>query len=1826
MKKISILLIAILLFQTLPFSAFASNEEISVQETDLVESNEINSEEQEQVKEVSQRFKGGLPSGGLVTSEPIPAHEAVGIFSDKELFESSDISQVFHTSVFTFREIVIFSYFDDTEFVILNQKGEEVKRSTLGKDEYHVEIVEQGIYTIYSNKSFTTLIGDAISGSVQGFYAVDQSGKGLSTLLNTYMMKRGIGGEKFIVFGYEDGTEFSIRNLNTGNLLYAGTLNEGENFTLPSTPYSTFLQVAANKPVSALSYGDQDYYVPSANGRFSGTKFHGYSAYIGNWTNSITVTAYKDNTDVVIKNSNTGEIIKEMKLNAGQVYSHPVKKALYWTVESSKTVTAANIPFSGYSGNYYYMTRAVDESGVGNGKLFYVPTVSSRMDVFSYEDDNHVVITRLGQPGDYPYPSQTIIFDGVLNQSEGYTFNTSYGQYVYKVESDKNTSVLQSYSGAGAEFMPLSYALELPDLTVDTGSIKFSPDPLKAKPGDIVTAEVKIRNIGNVEAENVRVHAYDGDYGSGGITPLIGIKEVPIIDSQESVTVSFSFVLPENPEHRSFSVKIDPYERIKEANASNNLAVKTLLPNKDLLPPLSVSVAAPAGLELSQSNELTPNPFKVRATIFNTGTVAATDIMVDLSLEDGLELANGKKIITVNEIAPHSSIEVEWDLKADPAFSGPNQYSILVSASNAEPKDINRSINIPDFNSPSSPANLDVTPLSNGDLKLKWKSNEENDLSGYIIYYGEKSRGQTDDVSAYDGAAAAQGKSPIYHTKVNEFTLTGLEKGKTYFVAVAAYDTSMNISKPSNEVSESTLGAANYKQYTIGNLVLKGNFESTDGLTLDGKASINDFLMFKGKMNVDVFNATISGDGTFYIPVDNKLYYTNEIILYNGTFSIDAKKAKIDMLSGVSKLMYDKIPIEISDIQILSDGLSMSGNFTFNKILKTEDRNSTLNIDELSLTTSKGLQFKGKWNLPDFNKGLLEINKPYIEIDTKEEIVGGGGTVGKMGKLIKPKGPAEITANFQIVKGKLNEIGIEGKMAKPIPIAQSGFGVSALGGGLENIQKLNSDNGVTIYAKTDIADMFSPVIKDNRLIQANDLTLKLSSMHANGSGQLNLYAYKLANSMTDFHVKKGFNSDGRIDIASILIGEANLKKPNKHPFSGYGLTSIRVPKDVWFIGGIEFTRTRVDINEKEIKGSVRFLGQDVGVKFDFETGKLSAASQDGPYLYIQEEDDVAVLYGTNMRSTGTYHSEDNFSALSQQEEGVIVTLNGQESALLEISAEDISDQYTVIKPDGTEYELVFSGEDANALLDEEKNLLYVSIVEAIDGDWKIISEEPTVFTVQLISVKNDPVIHSVSAEPLSLNNAKVTWDAHPAEDVTVSIYASEEKGENTGYLLAEQLPAKGETVVTLPEQLDTGDYYIYVKAEREGNGSDWMYADKTVAYVDELSPDAPTVLGASNISNGSFTVSWTDDKNTDLDGYLIANLVEGKIDYENSVYVEKDKKEARINHWQQNQSYELVVLAVSTSGNEEEELIHYSPQSNVASFYLPASTPPTMDLQFQSVDGDIHEKDFEGDTYYFTNKEQVQVQGKTDENVLMSIILNGEPLYSAEASELNETITLGIGLNEMQVSFVDQNGDETVKTYQFYFDSISPVLHVDAPKDGITVNGSTILINGQTEAGSILTVNGENVNVGENGDFQHEIVVPSDKNTENITITAADFAGNQENYSAVVTVEHNETEPSYFAFERKTDVDPAKRWNVKFNRVIDEASVTNTGVYIEDENGEVVIGTNAILAEDGKTILIEPPAEGYHSRKTYTLYIESSIISKSGKKLKQPVKMDFTIK
>lgn len=162
----------------------------------------------------------------------------------------------------------------------------------------------------------------------------------------------------------------------------------------------------------------------------------------------------------------------------------------------------------------------------------------------------------------------------------------------------------------------------LPDLTLGSADIAFSPDP--ARVGDPVTIGVTVRNNGQSGAENFLVYVYAGDPDQGGYK----IAEATYSYLAGSSMNSFQFIWTVIQGVDRVTVKIDPLNQVTESNENNNQAYRLLA---TVAPPVEGIdlVAVPNSLSFSPGIGQAGQPVTITASVFNNGTVGAGNISVD---------------------------------------------------------------------------------------------------------------------------------------------------------------------------------------------------------------------------------------------------------------------------------------------------------------------------------------------------------------------------------------------------------------------------------------------------------------------------------------------------------------------------------------------------------------------------------------------------------------------------------------------------------------------------------------------------------------------------------------------------------------------------------------------------------------------------------------------------------------------------------------------------------------------------------------------------------------------------------------------------------------------------------------------------------------------------------------------------------------------------------------------------------------------------------------------------------------------------------------------
>ena len=186
-------------------------------------------------------------------------------------------------------------------------------------------------------------------------------------------------------------------------------------------------------------------------------------------------------------------------------------------------------------------------------------------------------------------------------------------------------------------------------------------------PGDAVTLKAKVRNTGNVAAQNVQVAFYDGDPAAGGT--LIQAVTIPgWLKSSDEQEVTVAWTIPAPAAARTVFAKVDPSGLVTEFDETNN--TRSLALN-------GVNLQ----LEYVSGSVLRDGSVRVVARVKNLGAPAspASSLKLWPKLAPG---ANPLAAIDVSLLNPGDLVEIPLDLPAGSQAEGDTAYRLIVDEEN----------------------------------------------------------------------------------------------------------------------------------------------------------------------------------------------------------------------------------------------------------------------------------------------------------------------------------------------------------------------------------------------------------------------------------------------------------------------------------------------------------------------------------------------------------------------------------------------------------------------------------------------------------------------------------------------------------------------------------------------------------------------------------------------------------------------------------------------------------------------------------------------------------------------------------------------------------------------------------------------------------------------------------------------------------------------------------------------------------------------------------------------------------------------------------------
>jgi hypothetical protein len=160
----------------------------------------------------------------------------------------------------------------------------------------------------------------------------------------------------------------------------------------------------------------------------------------------------------------------------------------------------------------------------------------------------------------------------------------------------------------------------------------------------------------------------------------------------------------------------------------------------------------------------------------------------------------------------------------------------------------------------------------------------------------------------------------------------------------------------------------------------------------------------------------------------------------------------------------------------------------------------------------------------------------------------------------------------------------------------------------------------------------------------------------------------------------------------------------------------------------------------------------------------------------------------------------------------------------------------------------------------------------------------------------------------------------------------------------------------------------------------------------------------------------------------------------------------------------------------------------------------------------------------FTREPQLKLAGRIPEFAMaagrkLEITLNGTVVFSKEpdaGGAFDATVTLREGPNAMALTLLSGIDIVAHSSYTVVLDRQPPPLTLTKPASGATIEGTNVVIEGKSEAGATIAVDGRTVIPAQDGSFSDSYTVIPGAMT--ITVIARDRAGNETTVKTPITV------------------------------------------------------------------------------------------------------------
>ncbi len=360
-------------------------------------------------------------------------------------------------------------------------------------------------------------------------------------------------------------------------------------------------------------------------------------------------------------------------------------------------------------------------------------------------------------------------------------------------------------------------------------------------------------------------------------------------------------------------------------------------------------------------------------------------------------------------------------------------------------------------------------------------------------------------------------------------------------------------------------------------------------------------------------------------------------------------------------------------------------------------------------------------------------------------------------------------------------------------------------------------------------------------------------------------------------------------------------------------------------------------------------------------------------------------------------------------------------------------------------------------------------------------------------------------------------------------------------LLGSFEPVKGDRnyyTIDIPRDVQSGDYRVLMVMSTEGLSQEYAYSEP-FNFVNPNMPNPVKNVTVVPHGNGYLDVKW-DDQNSVKSYYIeVYDDNNNMIDAFGTAEVDGDKREVLIGGIYENfdpdhpenstvsglETGKTYIVGVSPVKKVDETLDIVGSTTYSSVVDLPEPNPASLTLSLDAshvYSRTLVNQGVDENGQAFTDT--VDVLGSSDKNPKVKVVsdqavtvtakLNEKDVFNSEVLSDNVVIPLekvSEGLNYLDVIVKNEQGDISYDTLTFYVDSRAPELMISEPTNNqiVSEEASVVNVEGKTEKGAQLTVNGTSVTVGDDGFFSAQVPVDLTSSKTKLEMIAKDDFDNE---------------------------------------------------------------------------------------------------------------------